>query len=845
MNRIGLIQLSDLQFGEKHVFGFPSNISQRLIVDITSLAHRHSFVPSYLLVSGDVAETGNGGEFLDGVKEISRIAQGVSIDRTSVLVIPGNHDVNWEMSKIEESVGAPGLRLRNFYDFRENFGPKMKEVSAEGKPLFPYLIDGRNGLIILMIDSCPRESHENHEGFVDESVLLNTIENLRLDYTYDKSYVGIAMLHHRLDVTGGDVRSAVTNYENVTTILLENDFNVTLTGHVHESSFCHLGDGEKTILKSGAGSAGVDKTQRLDGMPNQYTLHIIDRQHKRIETIFRAYNPRRVTQLGMGGWVNDNTFESNNYFDIPFVRPLSRTSEDVIQDKRLEEKIGIVANPFTYNNAEKISPELLLQMFVSDGARHKEAKRLVGDAIIRGPRGAGKTMFLRFLDIYGSNVFLKCLDQRRTAECFPVFVKFDLLHKSEIGNTTSSIFDAADRLIYESVLRALDDASKEFRSLEFTSVVGKIRTRLDSLKDQSMTRVSRLGIALSEYLTIYSKHVLLLIDEVANVFPKEFFQDTEEGFVAWMNTIRSSGPFFTRVAVYPSDLSDVLNEERFGTLINLEYNVRNQLDYQNFYEYCVELVNRYLRQKSKDEKSPVAIYDIFAKSVVPQEDAIEQLIYASDGSTRRFLTLIDRSLAVCMNDPNPGRARPLTKKQVTDVIRGYAENLASGYPELDQQLAAALAKACRKQVTFRFKAPGLSIQLNPLHAAREEFNLVRLCDAGAGRRGAIYEFTYPFCIYNDLQTHNIKDSRKVDSNRSLASGEWITQATTIKRDELEVLKEASRSVGTVEETDGQDCLITDEDSGNLFLGEAPSNISVGDKVAYIKRGNTAVDVVVI
>ena len=70
MQRIGLIHLSDLQFGAKHRFGFPSNISDKLAHDIQRLAESESFFPLYLVLSGDISETSSKIEFEDAVKSI-------------------------------------------------------------------------------------------------------------------------------------------------------------------------------------------------------------------------------------------------------------------------------------------------------------------------------------------------------------------------------------------------------------------------------------------------------------------------------------------------------------------------------------------------------------------------------------------------------------------------------------------------------------------------------------------------------------------------------------------------------------------------------------------------------
>lgn len=68
-----------------------------------------------------------------------------------------------------------------------------------------------------------------------------------------------------------------------------------------------------------------------------------------------------------------------------------------MEDLALIEKYSIKRNPFTYSNAEKISANQIVKLFVSSEGRNKGAVRTTGDAIIRGSRGSGKTMMLRYL----------------------------------------------------------------------------------------------------------------------------------------------------------------------------------------------------------------------------------------------------------------------------------------------------------------------------------------------------------------------------------------------------------------------------------------------------------------
>jgi UDP-2,3-diacylglucosamine pyrophosphatase LpxH len=433
MERLGIIHLSDTQFGKKHVFGSPSKLSQALAEDIAAMARQHGFVPLYLLVSGDISETAHGEEFADAARELARTARQSDIDVRSVLSIPGNHDVSWPLATVAAQVGNPDLPLENYRRFLSTLsafdGPAQPGTTEQREVVH----DHRHGITFLLMNSCRKESPTCHVGHVDPDTIAAAIA--KIDSRPDaRDYLRIAVLHHRLDSTVPGAATQVENAEEVEAMLMASGFSVVLTGHVHQG-MCHIVEkANRRIAYSGCGSTGVDKTQRPEGVPNQYTIHVLDRGTNSLETIWRAYNPRSLGRLGLGAWTKDNTTdEPLARLALAEWRRVARVKRDHLRDSSLERRLRITSNPFVYSNAEKIADDLLLELFVSDDTRHQSAKRLSGDAIIRGPRGSGKTMFLRFLHLYGLALFEQAVRSQETAECFPVTVNLSRLHRSDLA----------------------------------------------------------------------------------------------------------------------------------------------------------------------------------------------------------------------------------------------------------------------------------------------------------------------------------------------------------------------------------------------------------------------------
>lgn len=843
MERFGLIQLSDLQFGSKHVFGSPSNIARKIAIDINEQSAEHSFTPMYLLLSGDITETAHADEFNDAYAQIEELRREICVDSDSVIAIPGNHDINRKLASVGKDVGNPNLKLQNFNDFCNKL---TRNRICFNQPTYPRIIDHRLKLDILLLNSCEIEDESCHEGYVDENKLIYTLNQVTEHSAKLESYSKICLLHHRIDTTVSDKRAAINNATNIESILCNNNYKIILTGHVHYN-LCHeVNKNDKNVIYSGSGSTGVDHTQREDGVQNQYSIHVIDTNLKCFETLWRSYNPKKSTKLGIGGWVSDNSWSKSTSFVLPYeyVRPILQ--EDMIVDLNLKNKLGIRSNPFTYSNAEKISSELLLDLFVSNDSRHLGASRLSGDAIIRGRRGAGKTMLLRFLDIYGNSQFDIAMRSKKTAESFPVFVTLSKIHKSEWGGSIDDIFASADKLIYESVLGAIEAKVVQLRSEAFKNAVYKLKQRLKIMENHEGTFIAKLGKAIQEHLSQYFQHILLLLDEIAPVFPKEFFKKKEDGFLKWMNTIRNSGPYYTRVAVYPNDVSDVLNEERFGAIVNLDYGIRSHDDFVAFRQYCKDVIDKYLKSVAVDSTNCPTINNIIQVIDNNSEDALEQLVYASDGSSRRFLSLVDKCLNILVKLYDPEKKEPLDKSQVLKVIQESSRNLLSGYSVTEQELAQSIAKACKRQGTFRFKLPGFANMLYPLYANREELNMVKVAELGTGTRASTYEFTYPYCIMMDIQTHCLKGTRKLCYSRDYVTGEWITQITTITKEHLDVFESVERIVGVVQEIGEDNIAVIKDKTGNCYItDDYPEQTVIGSNLSFCANDDIAFDVILL
>lgn len=841
-NRIAIIQIADTQFGAKHAFASVSHFVDSVRDDVTRLANEHGFQPLYLIGTGDLAETGTAEEFNIAQRAFVLLKDKMGIDTANVLFVPGNHDVNWSLAAAGKACGNPRVKLANYDTFIKTFYASIENSLEHHGSHYPVIVDRRNGLAFLLIDSCEKEDHEHRGGWVDTQKLIESARRINTPHTGSQTLLKIAVVHHRIDTGIHTAPECIANQRDVEAILAANKIHVVLTGHIHElAHYAIESDGWK-ILYSGCGSTGVDFSQRVDGVPNQYSIHVADLSGATFETYFRAYNPKKRSAAGMGRWADDTTYEQADCkYRMAWV-PEKRVAANIfVEDHLLESRLGIRKNPFIISNAEKIQADLVLKLFVNDETRHRGANRLSGDAIIRGKRGAGKTMCLRYLDAFGSIQFRRAVQERVTAECFPVFVSLADLHPSEVDGPAHHVFRVAETLIYDRILDAFSHADEELESQEFRASLYRVRQRLKVLENQAGSKMAKLGIAIRQHMSRIFDHVLILLDELASVFPKHFFHADSSNFSQWMNTLRSCGPFNTRITVYPYDYSDILNEDRFGSIVNLEYNIRNAVDVKLFREYAVELVNRYLESAAIDVNNSPQISSIIHCSDGSENDALEQILFASDGSSRRLMRLIEKCIDQLLAKTSTNT--PLSKEDVIEVISLYSSGLTSSMTATEISLATSIAKACIKRGTFRFQVPLLSQAVKNLHSAREELNIISVVELGSGTRGNTYEFNYPYCLERGIPTHHQKDSLRICSTRDSVNGAWIDKVTKLRREDLDFFDACDRLDGEIVSVSDDNWGEIEGRDGKTYLTDSlHSNMTAGDQVSFVANEDVAFDI---
>ena len=361
-SRIGIIQLSDLQFGKKHMFKDPKDLADRLVSDILEMSEKHKFKPYFLVLSGDIAEEAKEDEYKKAEELVSLLKDALSIDIKQILCVPGNHDIDWgRCTKLQEDE-----KFQPYNKFLEKIGCKDQCTQNVNYPFTkPTDMDHADlehtkfDIEFALLNSCEKHDHqiEKHFPYICTRKLKTTLKSKD-----QKKCLRIAISHHplnpsplqptyvirklresdgdnigeKIDAALNNSQEACDNASDVKDIIKSYEFDIILTGHTHQASFdSSFSTNTHMVILAGSGSVAVDKTELPDMTLNQYSIHVIDFDNSMFESYSRVLVPRQ-SKHGKGLWVKDNT-----PIDNPAVLDLSFLKEIEIE-KRLEKEGRIV-----------------------------------------------------------------------------------------------------------------------------------------------------------------------------------------------------------------------------------------------------------------------------------------------------------------------------------------------------------------------------------------------------------------------------------------------------------------------------------------------------------------------
>ena len=280
----------------------------------------------YVVISGDITNQSIQDEYNAAVVMIKGLIQRFKLDINNVIIIPGNHDLNWDISrkayKFTDNppnplpighikAGDVGVLLKDESLYRERFinfsNYLYKELFDTDYPLnyvdqailYPNIKDK---ILFLGLNSCWEiDHHEPNQkrANINTDAFSRAIQQI-LDEKYD-DWLKIAVWHHPVN---GD--EALVNSDFIEQLVVHG-FQICMHGHIHEAIEMYSKYDEKRgIHIVGAGTFGAQIGDQNAGVPLQYNLLLYNPNNQEI-TI-----KTRKKEKVFGSWSADARWGDKN-----------------------------------------------------------------------------------------------------------------------------------------------------------------------------------------------------------------------------------------------------------------------------------------------------------------------------------------------------------------------------------------------------------------------------------------------------------------------------------------------------------------------------------------------------
>lgn len=226
---------------------------------IEHIKNQFSETEFYLLVTGDISNSAKKNEFIEASRILYEFSNSLSIDKSKTLLIPGDHDVNWNDCTIafennnKEDKKAFEFHKEKFEKFTEFYNDFYLKEQIEFNPENAICgkIDLTSNSIIIGLNSNFRIGAKSGEGYIDIAKLKSELEIIVEENSGKHIFVAF---HHNMEAkyeNKGIGNWESNNLNQVRSFLLSKDIKVLFYGNEH-TSFSEEEDG--VLFQSAVGT---------------------------------------------------------------------------------------------------------------------------------------------------------------------------------------------------------------------------------------------------------------------------------------------------------------------------------------------------------------------------------------------------------------------------------------------------------------------------------------------------------------------------------------------------------------------------------------------------------------
>ena len=251
----------------------------------------------YLIISGDIANRSMDEEYEAAFLLVDKLVKRYGLDPNRIIIVPGNHDLNWELSEdayefvhkrkfpkpLPEGryidAGSAGALICNeakykkrFEYFNDRFYQKIYNKAYPEEYAQQAILHScpEDKILFLALNSCWEIDHEYKDrAGIHPNAMANAIEKI-LTEDYD-GWLKVAIWHH--PVNSSESMKDVAFLEQ----LAVNGFQLGIHGHIHEAKDENFHyDTQRGLRIIAAGTFGAHRKEQLPGIPLQYNLLTLD-----------------------------------------------------------------------------------------------------------------------------------------------------------------------------------------------------------------------------------------------------------------------------------------------------------------------------------------------------------------------------------------------------------------------------------------------------------------------------------------------------------------------------------------------------------------------------------------
>lgn len=281
----------------------------------------------YLVLTGDIARLSTQEEYQAAFGLLDGLVKRQGLDPSRVIVVPGNHDVNWDIAEeayqfiprrklpphlVEGSyfsLAEAGALVREDYAYQRrftNFGdhfykriyPNSTYPADYVEQAVLHLCPADQILFLAMNSAWEIDHHFHGRASINMEALSHALEKLDDDQYND--WLKIAVFHH--PITGNEAMN-----DDFMQLLAVHGFQIVLHGHVHEAKEgFYKYDDKRGIHIIGAGTFGAPTREQVPGIPLQYNLLTFDPATRRLTVETRKKDKPN------GAWMADAQWGDRN-----------------------------------------------------------------------------------------------------------------------------------------------------------------------------------------------------------------------------------------------------------------------------------------------------------------------------------------------------------------------------------------------------------------------------------------------------------------------------------------------------------------------------------------------------